>query len=274
MLLAGRTALVTGAARGIGRMTALRLADEGANVALVDLLPEVEATAEAIRQKGRRAVAGIFDIADAVQVQAGVAKITQALGAVQVLVNNAGIVNNVAPLHRMTHAAWSKELAVNLTGAFNMIQAVIDSMVAARWGRIINVSSVAATGGLHHQAGYAASKAGLLGLTKTVALEYARHGITCNAILPGLITTELVDAMPEEIKANVIAMVPARRLGRVEEVSQLVAFLASEDAGYINGAEIPIDGGMRLNVTPLGSRKELAEQDQLRHRYAEGDTNG
>jgi NAD(P)-dependent dehydrogenase (short-subunit alcohol dehydrogenase family) len=259
MMLDGKTVLITGAARGIGRATALRLADEGANVAVVDILPEVEATAEAIKQRGRQSVWAVFDISDPDQVHAGVEKISQALGTVHALVNNAGIVNNVAPLARMTHEAWSRELAVNLTGAFNMIRAVIGPMVEARWGRIINLSSLAALGGLHHQVGYAASKAGILGLTKTVALEHARHGITCNAILPGLIDTELVQHMPEEIRENAIAMIPARRLGLTEEVAYLVAFLASDRAAYINGAEIPIDGGMRLNVTTLGSRKELKE---------------
>jgi NAD(P)-dependent dehydrogenase (short-subunit alcohol dehydrogenase family) len=259
MLLDGKTVLITGAARGIGRATALRLADEGANVAVVDILPQVEATAEAIKQRGRLSVWAVFDISDPDQVRAGIEKISEVLGAVHVLVNNAGIVNNIAPMARMTHEAWSRELAVNLTGAFNMIKAVIEPMVEARWGRIINLSSLAALGGLHRQAGYAASKAGILGLTKTVALEHARHGITGNAILPGLIDTELVEQMPEEIRENAIAMIPARRLGLTDEVAHLVAFLASDRAAYINGAEIPIDGGMRLNVTTLGSRKELKE---------------
>lgn len=262
MLLDGKTVLVTGAARGIGHATALTLADEGANVAVVDILPQVEATAEAIKQRGRLSVWAVFDISDPDQVRAGVEKISEVLGAVHALVNNAGIVNNVAPLARMTHDAWSRELAVNLTGAFNMIRAVIGPMVEARWGRIINLSSLAALGGLHHQVGYAASKAGILGLTKTVALEHARHGITCNAIVPGLIETELVQQMPEEIKENATAMIPARRLGLTEEVAHLVAFLASDRAAYINGAEIPIDGGMRLNVTTVGSRRESKEQSR------------
>lgn len=153
----------------------------------------------------------------------------------------------------------TREISVNLTGAFNMTQAVIGPMIKKKWGRIINVSSLGATGGLHRQAGYAASKAGLLGLTKTVALEHARNGITCNAILPGLIGTELVRSMPEEILKTSVVFIPARRLGTMEEVAHLVAFLASDHAGYINGEEIHIDGGMRLNVTTLGSRKELKE---------------
>jgi NAD(P)-dependent dehydrogenase (short-subunit alcohol dehydrogenase family) len=132
-------------------------------------------------------------------------------------------------------------------------------MMEKKWGRIINISSLAATGGLHKQAGYAASKAGLIGLTKTVALEHARDGITCNAILPGLIETELVGKMPEQIKTAALPFIPARRLGSMEEVGHLVAFLASDRAGFINGVEIPIDGGMGLNVTTLGSRREIKE---------------
>jgi NAD(P)-dependent dehydrogenase (short-subunit alcohol dehydrogenase family) len=257
MLLDGKVALVTGAARGIGRTTALVLAEEGANVGVADIAPEVEATAAAIVQTGRRAVAAVFDIADPVQVHAGVEQIRSQLGAIDVLVNDAAIVTNIAPLTRMSHDAWNREIAVNLSGAFTMIKEVIGPMIDKRWGRIINVSSVAATGGLHNQAGYAASKAGLLGLTQSVTLEYARAGITCNAILPGLIGTELVQMMPEEIKERAVAITPARRLGEMREIGHLIAFLASDRAGFINGATIHIDGGLRLNAIPLGSRREM-----------------
>jgi NAD(P)-dependent dehydrogenase (short-subunit alcohol dehydrogenase family) len=259
MLLDGKVVLITGAARGIGRAAAMVLAEEGASVGVADVAPEVDATAAAIRQTGRRAAAAVFDISDPQQVHAGVEKIRGELGDINVLVNDAAIVTNIAPLTRMTHEAWNREVAVNLSGAFNMIKAVIDAMLAKHWGRIINVSSVAATGGLFNQAGYAASKAGLLGLTETVTLEYARSGITCNAILPGLIATELAQRMPDEIKDRAIAVTPARRLGEMREVGQLIAFLASDHAGFINGAAIHIDGGLRLNVNPVGSRRESAE---------------
>jgi len=257
MLLEGKTVLITGAARGIGKTTALMMAEEGADVGLVDILPEVEATAEEIKKKGRRVSFANFDISEPTRVREGTDKIRRELRDIDILVNNAGIVNNIASLIKMSHEAWNREIAVNLSGAFNMIQAVIGPMIARKWGRIINFSSIGATGGLHYQIGYAASKSGLLGLTKTVALEHARDGITCNAVVPGLIGTELVHKMPEEIKKGAVAVIPARRLGLMDEVSHLVCFLASDRAGYINGEEIHIDGGMKLNVSPLASRKEV-----------------
>jgi len=256
-MLTGKIALVTGAARGIGRATALALADAGADVAVADLLPEVEETAACIRQRGRRAAAAAFDVADADRVRDGVARIRADLGDIDILVSGAAIVTHIAPFTKMTAQNWQRELAVNLTGAFNVIQAVIGPMIERGWGRIIVISSGAAHGGLHHQAAYAASKAGLIGLVQTITLEHARHGISCNAILPGLIETELVGMMPAEIRAASMAAAPARRLGRMDEVASLIAFLASENAGFINGAEIDIDGGMRLNTGSLGSRKEV-----------------
>ncbi len=260
MLLEGKKILITGAARGIGRTTALMMAAEGADIGLVDRLPEVEETAETIRSLGRQAETQLFDISNLNQVKEGVQRIREKLGGIQALINNAGIVDNIAPLTKMTHEAWNREIAVNLTGAFNMIKEVIEPMIASKWGRIINFSSVGATGGLHNQCGYAASKAGLLGLTKTVALEQARNGITCNAVLPGLIGTKLVNTMPKEILNGTLPAIPTRRLGLMEEVADLVCFLASDKAAYVNGEEIHIDGGMRLNVWTLGSRKEVKDQ--------------
>jgi len=184
------------------------------------------------------------------------------LGPIDILVNNAGIVNNIAPLSKMTHEAWQREISVNLSGAFNMIKAVLNPMLEQKWGRIINVSSIGGPGGLHYQSAYAASKAGLHGLSKTITLEHANDGITCNVIVPGIINTELVHQMPAEIKNGVVSMIPARRFGRTEEVGYLVAFLASDQAAFINGAEISIDGGMRLNTSILGSRKELKELNE------------
>jgi NAD(P)-dependent dehydrogenase (short-subunit alcohol dehydrogenase family) len=263
MLLAGKTALITGAARGIGRASAIVLAREGADVGVADVLPEVENTAAEIRKLGRRAAFAMFDISDPAQAKKGVAKIRNELGDVNILVNNAGIVTNIAHLTKMTPAAWQNEISTNLSGAFYMIQEVIGPMIENQWGRIINISSGAATGGLHKQIGYASSKAGLLGLTKTVTLEHARDGITCNAILPGIIGTELVNAMPKEILQMAISTSPARRVGKTEEVGYLIAFLASDKAAFINGTAIPIDGGGLLNTGTLGSRKEVREMQKL-----------
>ncbi len=262
MLLEGRVALVTGAARGIGRVAAQVLAAEGADVAVADLHEDVHDTAARVEACGRRSAAAVFDVSEPEQVSAGMEQVRAALGDVDILVNNAGIVTNIAPLTKMSHERWEKELAVNLTGAFNMIQATIGPMIAQDWGRIVVISSGAAHGGLYRQSAYAASKAGLIGLVQTVTLEHARNGITCNAILPGLIETENVQSMPEEIRDAARASTPARRLGAMDEVAHLIAFLASDHAGFINGAEIDIDGGMRLNTSALGSRKEVRAREK------------
>jgi len=257
--LKGRTALVTGAARGIGRAIAMELARDGADLALIDLSPDVADTAAAVRELGVKAVIAQADVSDADAVQSAVDSFVAELGGIDILVNNAALVKNIAPIGKMTTDAWQTEISVNLGGPFNMIRAVVEQMAQAGWGRIINISSVAARGGLHFQAGYAASKNGVLGLTHNVTLEYARQGVTCNAILPGVIETENVLAMPKAIIEGAKAFAPARRLGRVEEVAHLVTFLASDKAGYINGSEIDIDGGTRLTTISLGSRAELKE---------------
>jgi NAD(P)-dependent dehydrogenase (short-subunit alcohol dehydrogenase family) len=261
MLLKGKTALITGAARGIGRASAMVLAREGADVGVADVLPEVQNTAAEIQNLGQGSASAVFDISNPSQVCEGVAKIREAIGEIDILVNNAGIVANIAHMTKMSHEAWQNEISTNLSGAFYMIQEVIGPMITKKWGRIINISSGAATGGLHKQIGYASSKAGLLGLTKTVTLEHARNGITCNAILPGMIGTELVEKMPEEILQRVVATTPARRVGKTEEVGFLIAFLASDKAAFINGAEIPIDGGGMRSGGSLGSRKEVREME-------------
>ena len=258
MGLDGRIALVSGAARGIGRAIALALASDGADVGLIDIDAGAEETAAAVRGLHRRSCVLRADVSSAEEIAAGVATIVAELGSVDLLVNNAGIVNNIAPFAKMKQAAWEREIGVNLTGAFNLARAVIGPMAERGFGRIVNISSVAARGGLFNQAGYSATKAGLLGLTHTIALEYARFGVTCNAVLPGLIGTENVLGMPAEIREQAVAQTPARRLGRPEEIARLVAFLCGEDAGFINGAEIDISGGGHLNTMVLGSRKELS----------------
>lgn len=258
MNLQGQTALVSGAARGIGRAIALRLARDGADVGLVDLNPAAEETAGLVRALGRKACAVQADIADAAQTRAAATGIAQELGAISLLVNNAGIVNNIATVEKMTDEAWENEIGVNLTGAFNLVRAVVGGMAERGYGRIVNISSVAARGGLARQVGYSATKAGLLGLTHTVALEYARKGVTCNAVLPGMVETENVKAMPQEIREAAMAATPVRRFGEPAEIAALVAFLCGPEAGYITGAEIDISGGGHLNTLVLGSRKDAA----------------
>lgn len=258
MDLSGRTILITGAASGIGRATAGLLAEAGAAVGLVDRADAVMETAAALAEAGQSAAAAVADITEPEAVAAAVAEIEAALGPIDGLVNNAGIVDNIAPLDRMTPEAWNLEIGVNLTGAFHMIQAVIGGMKQRGFGRIVNVSSGAARGGLFNQAGYAASKTGLLGLTHNAALEFARHGVTCNAVLPGLIATEKVQAMPAEVIAAAVRATPAKRLGEMRDVANVIGFLLSTEAGFVNGAEIDVSGGLHLNTLALGSRKELA----------------
>lgn len=256
MRIKGKVILISGAAQGIGRACALVLAREGADIGLFDLSNRVQDTALAIRKLGSNAAWFVGDVSDPEQVSRGVESIRQELGHIDCLVNNAGIVNNISPLDRMKQSAWEHELAVNLTGPFNMIRAVIGPMAEKGRGRIVNMASGAARGGLLNQAAYAASKSGLLGLTRNVTLEFAHRGITCNSVLPGMIATENVLAMPPAIIEQFNSVTPSRRIGNPEEVAHLVAFLCTNEAGFINGAEIDIDGGARLNTTIRISTKE------------------
>ena len=268
MRLQGRALIVTGAGGGIGRSISTRLASEGAHLALFDLADSVDETAALAREAG--AAAGVqvhtarVDVGDAAQVDAAVAAVAGRSGAIDGLVNNAGLTANLAPITKMSDEAWARELAVNLTGPFYMTRAVLPHMVERGWGRIVNISSGAARGGLYRQAGYSATKSGLLGLTRNVVLEYAQHGITCNAVLPGLIETPVVAKMPKEIKDFALSMTPARRLGRTEEIAALVAYLCSEESGFVNGAEIDVDGGGRLSPMVLGSVREIEARRNYR----------
>ncbi len=253
----GKTALITGGSRGLGRAAANRLAELGANIAILDIDDQAAATVEEVRLLGRRATYRKTDVSSNEAVREAVASVEGELGHIDILVNNAGIVKNIAPISRMAPEAWQKELGVNLSGPFNLIQAIAPGMAERGWGRIVNISSAAARGGLFNQAGYAASKAGVLGLTQNVTLEFAGKGVTCNAILPGVIGTENVMAMPQEIFDQAVRLVPTGRVGEPEEVANLIAFLCSDLAGYINGVDILIDGGAALNTVVLGSRKAL-----------------
>ena len=256
-MLKGKTVLITGAASGIGCACAWEAASLGAQVALLDISPQVEKVAGELTHTGAQVAWALADVSDEAAVNTAVAAVCDELGTIDCLVNNAGIVNNIAPLAKMEAGAWQREINTNLSGYFYCIRAVIAGMKAQSWGRIVNVSSGAARGGLFNQAGYAASKTGVIGLTHTVTLEHARHGITCNAILPGMVETENVLGMPSEITDQFKATSPARRFGQVQEIASLILYLLSDSAGYINGAEIDIDGGSRLNTSALGSRREL-----------------
>jgi 3-oxoacyl-[acyl-carrier protein] reductase len=250
-MLNGKICFVSGAARGRGngRAIALRLAKEGADVAVGDIrYEEAQGVASEIRALGRRALAVKMDFSNYAEVEAGFVKIKKDLGQVDILINNAAIMTNVATISAMNKEAWDKEIAVNLSGAFYCVKQVFDEMVQKKWGRIVNISSVAGTMGGFGQCSYSSSKAGLIGLAKTIALEGARFGITANAITIGILGTDAFYDLPENVRTKLINRVPMRREGSPEDVAALVAFLVSDEAGYINGANLVLTGGLDLFV--------------------------
>jgi 3-oxoacyl-[acyl-carrier protein] reductase len=268
--LSGRVALVTGGSRGLGRADALTLARAGADVVIADIQVEsdegegierygvlaqaaraqglvyTEATAREIQDLGRRAAAVKCDVTDRAQVDAAVARAVEEFGSVDILVNNAGTLDHTARLEQQAPELWERDLRVNLTGAFNCAQAVWPHMVQRRWGRIVNMSSVAGTLGGFGQASYSTTKAGLIGLTKTLALEGARHGITCNAIVPGIIGTEAFGFGNPEMNERMIKRTAMRRTGEPQEIANVIVFLCSDLASYVTGAAIPVAGGIDL----------------------------
>jgi len=240
-------ALITGAARGIGRAIALALARPGLTIYLNDIALGEEAarTQKDVAAKGSAAKLIEFNVADFGQVQRGIDEIVKESGRLDLLVNNAGITRDNLIL-RMKEDEWDAVLAVNLKGAYNCIRAVSKTMVKQRSGRIINLSSVVGVMGNAGQANYVASKAGLIGLTKSVARELGSRNITVNAVAPGFIQTEMTESLPEKVKAEMMAQIPLGRFGTPEEVAQAVVFLASEAATYITGQVIHINGGMLM----------------------------
>jgi len=245
MRFENQVAVVTGAGRGIGHAIALRLAKEGARVASVS---RTEANAEktASEINGLRADAAkayAVDVADQAAVQKAAAEIFEQFGRVDILVNNAGVTRDGLSM-RMSMDDWDTVLNTNLKGAFNFTQAVMRPMIKQRSGRIINISSIAGLIGNAGQANYAASKAGLIGLTKTLARELASRGITVNAVAPGLIETDMTTVLSEEIRQSILQKVPLGKLGEPDDIASAVAYLASSEAKYITGQVLTVDGGM------------------------------
>ena len=244
--LTGKIALVTGASQGIGRACALELAKAGATVALAARnVEKLEAVAAEITAAGGIAKAYALDISSEESIKAGAKAVLAEHGAVHILVNNAGITKDGLAM-RMKLADFEDVLRTNLTGSFLLTQALISPMMKARWGRILNITSVVGETGAAGQANYAASKAGMIGLTKSFAREFASRGITVNAIAPGFIQTPMTDVLTDDQKAGILSQIPLARYGADSDIAAAVVYLASENAGYITGHTLDVNGGMYM----------------------------
>jgi 3-oxoacyl-[acyl-carrier protein] reductase len=244
MRLKDKVALVTGGARGIGQAIAMTFAKEGADIVVADVNLEIaQKTASEIEALGRKALALEMDVTNYDLVEAGINKILDKMGKVDILVNNAGITKDNLVL-RMSQADWDAVINVNLKGTFNCIKAVSRPMVKQRSGRIISIASIIGLMGNPGQANYAASKAGIIALTKTVAKELASRNINANAVAPGFIQTEMTAKLSEDIKKKMLEAIPLAKLGTPQDVANVCLFLASEESSYITGQTITIDGGM------------------------------
>ena len=244
--LKDKIAVITGGAEGIGKATSLRFAAEGANVVIWDFNEEKGSqTAAEIVQSGGKATFMKVNTAVFAEVEQATKLVVETFGKYDILINNAGITRD-ATLKKMTPELWQQVIDVNLTGVFNCSKCAAEVMSENNWGRIINASSVVALYGNFGQTNYVATKAGLIGLTKTLAKELGKRGVTVNAVAPGFILTEMVKKMPTEVLKSMEDKVPLRRLGQPEEIAAVYAFLASDEAAYINGAVISVDGGITI----------------------------
>ncbi len=244
-MLEGRVSIITGGARGIGKAIAMELADAGSDIVIFDVLDEGVDTAREIEKKGRKAGFYKVDITDLDAVNSVVEKVLEEFGRIDILVNNAGITRDTL-LMRMEESDFDLVIKVNLKGTFNCTKAVLKPMMKARWGRIINISSIIGLMGNAGQANYAASKAGIIGFTKSVAKELGKRNITVNAIAPGFIRTPMTEQLSDEVKESYFKLIPLGRFGEPEDVAKVVRFLASDDAGYITGQVIQVDGGLLM----------------------------
>jgi 3-oxoacyl-[acyl-carrier protein] reductase len=246
MKLEGRVALVTGASQGIGHACALALAGQGASVALAARnRQKLDELAQQIAAAGGKAAVFVMDVAEEEQIKSGIKAALGHFGKIDILVNNAGITRDQLVM-RMKRADWDAVVNTNLTSAYLCIQQVIGSMLKQRWGRIVNITSVFGQMGQAGQANYASSKAGLIGLTMAMAREVASRNITCNAVAPGFIETGMTAALSEELKQTAVKMIPLGRVGKPEDVASAVCFLASDEASYITGHVLNVNGGMLM----------------------------
>jgi 3-oxoacyl-[acyl-carrier protein] reductase len=246
MNLRDKTAIVTGGAQGIGRTICERFAKEGAKVAILDIdLEQATALAQKIKDEGGSALALKIDVSNFSEVEDGIKKITAEFSTINILVNNAGITRDNLFI-RMSEEEWDKVIQINLKGAFNLCKSVARIMLKQKSGKIINISSVVGMMGNAGQANYSASKAGLIGLTKSLAKELASRSITVNAVAPGYIQTKMTETLSQEAKDSFLSSIPLKRVGQPEDVANIVTFLASEEANYITGQAIQVDGGLLM----------------------------